>query len=142
MLFSPFGYVLRAGRDSPLRAEAIGIDVRRFQWAAFVLAGTAAGLAGAVFAFSKGSISPSVVSIGQSTDGLVMVLLGGVDTLTGPIVGAAAFTWLRDVLARETDFWRAVLGLVILAIVLAFPQGIVGGLKALVARGGPPSGQA
>ena len=67
-----------------------------------------AGLAGAVFAFSKGSISPSVVSIGQSTDGLVMVLLGGVDTLTGPIVGAAAFTWLRDVLARETDFWRAV----------------------------------
>jgi len=133
-LFSPFGYVLRAGRDSPLRAEAIGIDVRRFQWAAFVLAGTAAGLAGAVFAFSKGSISPSVVSIGQSTDGLVMVLLGGVDTLTGPIVGAAAFTWLRDVLARETDFWRAVLGLVILAIVLAFPQGLVGGLKALVAR--------
>jgi branched-chain amino acid transport system permease protein len=109
--------------------------VRRFQWAAFVLAGTAAGLAGAVFAFSKGSISPSVVSIGQSTDGLVMVLLGGVDTLTGPIVGAAAFTWLRDVLARETDFWRAVLGLVILAIVLAFPQGLVGGLKALIARG-------
>ena len=134
VLFSPFGYVLRAGRDSPLRAEAIGIDVRRFQWAAFVLAGTAAGLAGAVFAFSKGSISPSVVSIGQSTDGLVMVLLGGVDTLTGPIAGAAAFTWLRDMLARETDFWRAVLGFVILAIVLAFPQGLVGGLKALVAR--------
>jgi branched-chain amino acid transport system permease protein len=126
--------VLRAGRDSPLRAEAIGIDVRRFQWAAFVIAGTMAGLAGAVFAFSKGSISPSVVSIGQSTDGLVMVLLGGVDTLTGPIVGAAVFTWLRDVLARETDFWRACLGLVILAIVLVFPQGLVGGLKALVSR--------
>jgi branched-chain amino acid transport system permease protein len=137
VLFSPFGYVLRAGRDSPLRAEAIGIDVRRFQWAAFVLAGAMAGLAGAVFAFSKGSISPSVVSIGQSTDGLVMVLLGGVDTLTGPIVGAAAFTWLRDMLARETEFWRACLGLVILAIVLLFPQGLVGGLKALVARWRP-----
>ena len=77
---------------------------------------------------------PSVVSIGQSTDGLVMVLLGGVDTLTGPIVGAAAFTWLRDELARETDFWRACLGLVILAIVLVFPQGLAGGLKALYAR--------
>jgi branched-chain amino acid transport system permease protein len=63
-----------------------------------------------------------------------MVLLGGVDTLTGPIAGAAAFTWLRDMLARETDFWRAVLGFVILAIVLAFPQGLVGGLKALVER--------
>ncbi len=134
VLFSPFGYALRAGRDSPLRAEAIGIDVRAFQWAAFVLAGALAGLAGAVFAFSKGSISPSAVSIGLSTDGLVMVLLGGLETLTGPVVGAALFTWLRDTLARETDFWRAALGLLILLIVVAFPQGLVGGLKSLVAR--------
>jgi branched-chain amino acid transport system permease protein len=134
-LFSPFGYVLRAGRDSPLRAEAIGIDVRRYQWAAFVLAGTMAGLAGAVFAFSKGSISPSVTSISQSTDGLVMVLLGGVDTLTGPLVGAGLFTWLRDLLARETDYWRAALGLVILLVVVLFPQGLVGGLKLLFGRG-------
>jgi branched-chain amino acid transport system permease protein len=133
-LFSPFGYALRAGRDSPLRAEAIGIDLRRYQWMAFALAGTVAGLAGAIFAFSKGSIAPSVMSVGQSTDGLVMVLLGGIDTLTGPIVGAAAFTWLRDTLARETDFWRAGLGLVILAIVLAFPKGLVGGLKNLTRR--------
>jgi branched-chain amino acid transport system permease protein len=133
-IFSPFGYALRAGRDSPLRAEAIGIDVRAFQWMAFVLAGTVAGLAGAVFVFSKGGIAPSSVSISQSTDGLVIVLLGGVETLTGPIVGAALFTWLRDLLARETDFWRACLGLVILLIVVVFPQGLVGGLKALYAR--------
>jgi branched-chain amino acid transport system permease protein len=137
VLFSPFGYVLRAGRDSPLRAEAIGIDVRAFQWMAFVLAGALAGLAGAVFAFSKGSISPSAVSIGQSTDGLVMVLLGGIETLTGPVVGAAIFTWLRDTLVRETDFWRGLLGVVILLIVVAFPQGLVGGLKALFARWRP-----
>jgi branched-chain amino acid transport system permease protein len=136
-LFSPFGYVLRGGRDSPLRAEAIGIDLRAFQWAAFVLAGTMAGLAGVVFAFSKGSISPSSVSIAQSTDGLVMVLLGGVETLTGPVVGAAIFTWLRDTLARETDYWRAALGLMILLIVVVFPQGLVGGLKALYARWRP-----
>jgi branched-chain amino acid transport system permease protein len=136
-LFSPFGYALRAGRDSPLRAEAIGIDLRAFQWAAFVLAGSLAGLAGSVFAFSKGSISPSSASIAQSTDGLVMVLLGGVETLTGPVVGAALFTWLRDTLARETDFWRAALGLMILLIVVAFPQGLVGGLKALYARRRP-----
>jgi branched-chain amino acid transport system permease protein len=136
-LFSPFGYALRAARDSPLRAEAIGIDSRGFRWMGFVLAGTFAGLAGAVFAFSKGSIAPSVVSIGQSTDGLVMVLLGGIDTLTGPVVGAASFTWLRDVLARETDFWRGGLGLVILAIVLLFPQGLVGGLKSFASRWRP-----
>ncbi|WP_421996678.1 ABC transporter permease [Reyranella sp.] len=133
-LFSPFGYALRAGRDSPLRAEAIGIDLRGFQWMAFVLVGTVAGLAGAVYAFSKGSISPATISIAQSTDGLVMVLLGGVDTLTGPLVGAGLFTWLRDEVARRTEFWRAVIGLVILLIVLLFPQGLVGGLKALVAR--------
>lgn len=134
ILFSPFGHVLRAGRDSPLRAEAIGIDLRRFQWAAFAVAGTLAGLAGGVYAFSKGSISPSAISIGQSTDGLVMVLLGGVDTLTGPVVGSAIFTWLRDEVARRTEFWRAVMGGVILAIVLLFPQGLVGGLKIVFAR--------
>ncbi len=134
ILFSPFGYTLRAGRDSPLRAEAIGIDVRGFQWMAFVLAGAMAGLAGVTLAFSKGSISPSAASISQSTDGLVMVLLGGVETLTGPVVGAGLFTWLRDVLARETDYWRAVFGIVILLIVLLFPQGLVGGLKALLGR--------
>ena len=134
VLFSPFGYALRAGRDSPLRAEAIGIDLRAFQWGAFVLVGALAGLAGAVSAFAKGSISPAGISIAQSTDGLVMVLLGGVETLTGPVVGAALFTWLRDAVARETEFWRAVLGLVILAIVLVFPQGLVGGLGALADR--------
>ena len=134
VLFSPFGYTLRAGRDSPLRAEAIGIDVRGFQWMAFVLAGAMAGLAGVTLAFSKGSISPSAASISQSTDGLVMVLLGGVETLTGPVVGAGLFTWLRDGLARETDYWRAVFGLIILLIVVLFPQGLVGGLKALLGR--------
>jgi branched-chain amino acid transport system permease protein len=137
VLFSPFGYVLRAGRDSPLRAEAIGIDVRAFQWMAFVLAGAMAGLAGVTLAFSKGSISPSAASISQSTDGLVMVLLGGVETLTGPVVGAGLFTWLRDGLARETDYWRAVFGLIILLIVVLFPQGLVGGLKAVVGRWKP-----
>ena len=80
------------------------------------------------------SISPSSISIAQSTDGLIMVLLGGVETLTGPVVGAAIFTWLRDVVARNTEFWRAVMGGVILLIVLLFPQGLVGGLKALVTR--------
>jgi len=134
VLFSPFGYALRAGRDSPLRAEAIGIDLRAYQWMAFVLVGALAGLAGAVYAFSKGSISPSTISIAQSTDGLVMVLLGGVETLTGPLAGAAIFTWLRDEVARRTEFWRAVMGVVILAIVLLFPQGLVGGLKALTTR--------
>jgi branched-chain amino acid transport system permease protein len=128
--FAPFGWALRAGRDSPLRAAAIGIDVRRIQWAAFSAAGAFAGLAGGIYAFSKGSISPdSTLAVSRSIDALVMVLLGGVQTLTGPLVGAAAFTWLQDAVARDTNYWRAVLGAAILAIVLAFPQGIVGALR-------------
>jgi branched-chain amino acid transport system permease protein len=125
---SPFGYALRATRDSPLRAEAIGIDVRAQQWAAFIVAGLFAGLAGALFAFSKGSISPETLSVPRSVDALVMVLLGGVQTVTGPLWGAAAFTVLADGLARAVEYWRAATGAVILILVLAFPRGIAGAL--------------
>ncbi|MEF7614978.1 ABC transporter permease [Aquincola sp. MAHUQ-54] len=131
ILFSPFGYAMRAGRDSPLRADAIGIDVKRMQWAAFVVAGLFAGLSGALYAFSKGSISPDALAVGRSVDGLVMVLLGGLQTLSGPIVGAVTFTWLQDTVARSTDYWRALLGGIILLLVLAFPQGIAGFVRQL-----------
>jgi len=129
MLYSPFGYALRAGRDSPLRADAIGIDVRAVQWMAFVVAGLFAGAAGALYAFSKGSISPETMAVPRSVDGLVMVLLGGIQNLTGALWGAAIFTGLQDVVARSIDYWRAVLGIVILVLVLAFPQGITGFLR-------------
>ena len=125
-LFSPFGYAMRAGRDSPLRADAIGIDVKRIQWVAFVIAALFAGLAGGLYAFSKGSISPDTISVNRSVDGLVMVLLGGLQTLSGPVVGAVTFTWLQDAVARNTDYWRALLGGIILLLVLVFPQGIAG----------------
>jgi branched-chain amino acid transport system permease protein len=134
VLFSPFGFAMRAGRDSPLRADAIGINVPRIQWAAFVVAAVAAGLAGALYAFSKGSISPDSMAVGKSVDGLVMVLLGGVQTLVGPVVGAVTFTWLQDSVARATDYWRALLGGIILLLVLAFPQGIAGFVAQLADR--------
>jgi len=134
VLYSPFGYAVRAGRDSPLRADAIGIDVRARQWAAFTFAGLFAGLAGALFAFSKGSISPEALSVTRSVDGLVMVLLGGIQTLTGPVWGAVLFTWLQDAVARGIDYWRAVIGGVILLLVLAFPQGVTGFLRERFAR--------
>jgi branched-chain amino acid transport system permease protein len=134
VLFSPFGYALRAGRDSVLRADAIGIDVKRMQWTAFVVAGAAAGLAGSLYAFSKGSISPESLSVDKSVDGLVMVLLGGIQTLAGPVVGAVTFSWLHDTVARNTDYWRATLGAIILLLVLLFPQGIAGFAKQLSER--------
>ena len=128
-IFAPFGYGLRATRDSPLRADAIGIDPRRVRLAAFATAGAAAGLAGALAAYSKGSVFPTYVSISRSVDALLMVLLGGVQTITGPIVGAIAYTGLFDVLLRATDLWRFVLGAAIVALVLAFPQGIAGAVQ-------------
>ena len=131
---SPFGYALRGSRDSPLRAGAIGIDVRAQQWTAFIVAGSFAGLAGALFAFSKGSISPETLSVPRSVDALVMVLLGGVQTLTGPVLGAALFTWLEDAVSREIAYWRAAIGAVILLLVLAFPQGIGGFFRQKLTR--------
>jgi branched-chain amino acid transport system permease protein len=127
MLFAPFGYALRASRDSPLRSEASGIPVAAVQWAAFSAAGLFAGLAGALYAFSKGSISPeSTMAVSRSIDVLVMVLLGGVQTLSGPLVGAGVFTWLQETVARNTDYWRALLGAIIVVIVVLFPHGLAG----------------
>ena len=133
-LYSPFGYAMRASRDSVLRSDAIGIDVKRMQWAAFVVAGLFAGLAGALYAFSKGSISPEGLHVGKSIDAMVMVLLGGIQTLAGPVVGAFTFSWLHDSVARSTDYWRALLGAIILILVLLFPMGIAGFVERVVYR--------
>lgn len=124
-LFAPFGYALRAGRDSPIRADAIGIDLRHQQWLAFALAGVFAGIAGGLYVFSKGSVFPDEAAIPRSIDALVMVLLGGVQTLSGPLVGAAVFVGLEDQLSR-LEYWRFILGAVIIFICVLMPDGIVG----------------
>jgi branched-chain amino acid transport system permease protein len=126
LVHTPFGYLLRAARDSRVRAEAIGIDTRRVQWAAFAISGALAGLAGTLFVFSKGSLSPDLLGIPRSVDALVMVLLGGVETLTGPVAGAALFTLLQDWISRATPYWHAVLGASVVALTVLFPQGVVG----------------
>jgi branched-chain amino acid transport system permease protein len=134
---TPFGFALRAGRDAPQRAEALGIDVRARQWRGFALAGAFAGLAGALFAFSKGSISPETLGLGRSVDVLVMLLLGGLNAPLGPLFGAGALVWLQDVLARLTEYWRACVGIVIVLLVIVFPTGLGGAfarLRALAAR--------
>ena len=125
-LSAPYGYALRASRDSPLRAEAIGLPTQRLRLAAVTIAGAAAGLAGAVFTFAKGSVFPGYAGIDRSVDGLLMVLLGGVQTISGPIVGALAYTALYDGLLQVTSSWRFVLGAAIVTLVLAFPHGIAG----------------
>jgi branched-chain amino acid transport system permease protein len=130
-VFSPFGFALRATRDSPLRGEAIGIDGKRIQWTAFVIAGTVAGVAGALFAYLKGSVFPDSLGISLSVDALVMVLLGGVETVSGAIVGAIIYKALSIWLVSQTDLSKLVLGAFIVLIVVAFPQGIVGMIDAI-----------
>ncbi|AAV94129.1 ABC transporter permease [Ruegeria pomeroyi] len=128
---SPFGYTLRGVRDSRIRAEAIGIDTRFHQWMGFTLAGTLAGLAGAVFVFSKGSVFPDALSIGHSIDGLIMVLLGGIHALAGPVYGAMAMVLIEDWVSR-LDYWRFIFGGIILTVVLLAPDGIAGGVRRLI----------
>ncbi|PZU92538.1 MAG: ABC transporter permease [Chelatococcus sp.] len=133
-IFSPLGYALRAARDNPLRAEAIGLDVMRIQWVAFVVAAFAAGIAGALFAFFKGSVFPTYMAIPRSVDALLMVLLGGVQTVSGPVVGAFAYAGLSEQLMKATMYWRFALGLAIVLLVVLFPRGLVGGFLALRER--------
>jgi branched-chain amino acid transport system permease protein len=123
---SRFGRAVRAARDSPLRADALGLDVAGLRRRALVASGAFAGLAGGLFAFSKGSLSPETLAIPRSVDGLVMVLLGGLSSPLGPVIGAGFFTWLQDEAARRVEVWRAVVGLVILALVLLAPRGLTG----------------
>jgi branched-chain amino acid transport system permease protein len=134
IVHTPFGYLLRAARDSRVRAEAIGIHTRRLQWAAFAISGALAGLAGTLFVFSKGSLSPDTLGIPRSVDALVMVLLGGVETLTGPVAGAALFTLLQDWITRATPYWHAVLGVSVVALTVLFPQGVAGTLRQRLAH--------
>jgi branched-chain amino acid transport system permease protein len=123
---APFGLTLRAARDHARRAEAVGIDVRRQQWRAFVVAGFFAGLAGGMFVFLKGSVFPESLAVPMSVEPLVMVLLGGVHSFAGAPLGAALYKVLDTVLTRYTEYWSLVLGAILVVLVLAFPRGLLG----------------
>ena len=97
---------------------------------AFVIAGAFAALAGALYAFLKGSVFPDNLSISLSIDGLVMVLLGGVDTVSGGIVGAAIYRSLSIWVISHTDYSKLVLGALIILLVVLFPKGLVGAFEA------------
>jgi branched-chain amino acid transport system permease protein len=126
---SPFGLTLRAARDHARRAEAVGVNIRALQWTAFVVAGFVAGLGGAIFAFLKGSVFPVYTEAPMSVQPLVMVLLGGIGSPSGPLIGAAVYKLLDTVITRYTDYWQIVLGAILLVLVLAFPRGIAGMLS-------------
>ncbi len=123
---SRFGLALSLAREAPERVAAMGIGVTRVRLAAFVVSGMVTGLAGALYADLNRFVSPTMLSWQTSGELLVIVILGGVGRLFGPLAGAAMLVGLEHLLGEITDHWRAGLGLALLAVVLFARGGLVG----------------
>jgi branched-chain amino acid transport system permease protein len=125
LLNAPFGHALQAVRDNDTRMAALGHPVRRIRLTAFALGGALAGLAGALLANQAGFVSPAGMAWSQSGMLMVMVILGGVGRLYGGLVGATVFLVAEELLATHTIHWQLGLGLVLLAVVLRAPNGVL-----------------
>jgi branched-chain amino acid transport system permease protein len=128
---SPFGRTLHAIRSNEDRAAAIGIDVHLHKWIAFILSWTVAGLAGTLMVFLKAGTTPMTLHWTESGNVLIMVIFGGIGTLLGPIIGSTVFVFVRDEFTTRFQAWQFVFGLVFVAVVLLFPNGLVGILNRL-----------
>jgi branched-chain amino acid transport system permease protein len=127
---SRFGRVLQGIRDNPQRAESIGYNTYRYQLVGFIIAGALAGLGGMLHANLNEYVSPDLLNWEQSGDLLIMLILGGVGTLVGPVFGAAAYLFLQEILSMYTRHWMLVLGPILLLVVLFSSGGIYGLLGA------------
>jgi len=131
---SPLGLALRAIRENAERAEFSGIRVRRTIFLAFVVAGAFAGLAGALLAPLEQTVAPTAAHWTKSAEPVMATLIGGPFSFAGPIVGAAAYLGLKELIVRFTEYWLLVFGLVLLGVVLAFRGGLLGAVEALLSR--------
>jgi branched-chain amino acid transport system permease protein len=131
---SPLGKALQATRDNELRAEMIGIRVRRYRWYAFVISGTFTGLAGALWSFVNGHITPEISDWVFSGEIVYMALLGGFMVFEGPIVGAILFTYLKLYAIASTEYWMLIMGGTLVFLVLLLPGGVTGGIQSLYRR--------
>jgi branched-chain amino acid transport system permease protein len=130
---SPFGLMLKTIRENPERAASIGLDVRRYELAAFVVAGGFAGIAGALFGIFNRGVFADYVYWPKSAEVMIMTILGGIDHFWGPVVGAATLVLLNQETTSYTEYWPFVLGSMLLVLLFVFPGGIVGGLTSAVA---------
>lgn len=126
LVSSPFGFTLRALRANPRRVQYVGVDVRAHRLVAFVVSGGFAGLAGALFALSTGNVFPGWLDWTASATPIVMAVLGGVHTFLGPALGAAVYVVLEVLISGKTEYWPLAMGLIIVALVLAMPEGLSG----------------
>ncbi len=131
---SPFGRALRGIRESETRMQALGFNVWRHQFTAFVIAAGFAGLAGCLYVYHNRFVSPDFLHVVVSAEALIMVILGGVGTLLGPAIGAALIIFLEDFISSQTQRWLLILGIIYVATTLYAPRGIIGLYKEYTAR--------
>jgi branched-chain amino acid transport system permease protein len=134
---SPFGAALQGARDQPRRMRMLGHNVWLIQWLAFVLASFWGSVAGLLYVYYNLFISPHAISLQQSSEVLLMAILGGASTLTGPIVGAVIITLVKNLVSSYVDRWNTLLGAIFVIVILFMPFGIVPGVRQLWVRWRP-----
>jgi branched-chain amino acid transport system permease protein len=131
---SPFGRVLTTIRENPERAGFIGVNVRAYELAAFTIAGSFAGLSGALFGIFNRGVFADFVFWSKSADVMIMTILGGMQHFWGPVVGALVLTLLNQQITAYTEYWPFVLGTILVMLLFAFPGGILGALDGALSR--------
>ena len=122
---SPLGLALQAIRDSETRAEFAGIPVRKYRLVAFTIAGLYAGLAGALLPPLENTVTPPIAHWSTSAEPVLATLLGGIHSFAGPIVGSVLFFVIKDVIVRFTEYWLIWFGVIVVALVMGFPEGVM-----------------
>lgn len=131
---SPFGASLRGLRDSESRMRSLGYSVAQYRLGAFMISGFVAGLAGLLAVWHINFVSPSSAGVERSVLLVVMVILGGIGTVLGPLLGAAVVVLVENVLSSYVDRWPTMLGLIFILVILFARAGIAGSLPKLMAR--------
>lgn len=134
LLRSPFGQVIRGIRANEGRTRALGFATFRYKLVSFVIAGTLAGFAGFLEGLHTGIMSPAHLGWHESGTVMMMVILGGIGTLYGPVLGAFAMVFLQDWFQELTEYWLLLMGGFVIAVVLFLPNGIAGLIQSLTAR--------
>ena len=135
---SPFGLVLAGIRENARRTEFAGVSVRNYRLAVFILSGAFAGLAGSLEAMLESNARPFMAHWTHSADPVLVSLLGGIHTLTGPLAGSLIFVAMREIIQRFTENWMLWFGIVLLVIILGFRGGVVGTVSDLFRKAAAP----
>ena len=131
---SPFGAALCGTRDQPRRMSMLGHNVWMVQWLTFVIASFWGSISGMLYIYYNLFMSPHAISLQQSAEALLMAILGGASTLSGPIVGAAIITIVKNVVSTYVERWNTLLGVIFVVVIMFMPYGLVPGCMQLWRR--------